>query len=200
MRIELEPAWYILGPCVPHGWLDRRRDHRVSTKDCQVPRDLYLMLWRLQLCLISRGRGVFTVTRRLRVSVGPWWRINNRNNERIIGKICWNNRENDIEIWNRMIGKVLGTIGSALLATKMIKILQCSIAIWFTLVADELPTLPPSYFYAITIYCTGTLGLGAVISVVPQSHKNTLFHTHHEYINWNFLGSTMHWTGHQAFN
>ena len=25
----------------------------------------------------------------------------NRNNERIIGQICWNNRENYVEIWNR---------------------------------------------------------------------------------------------------
>ena len=38
----------------------------------------------------------------------------NRNNERIIGQICWNNRENDVEIWNRIIGKFFGTIGSAL--------------------------------------------------------------------------------------
>ena len=31
----------------------------------------YLMLWRSKLCQISRGRGVFTVIRHLRVSVGP---------------------------------------------------------------------------------------------------------------------------------
>ena len=28
--------------------------------------------------------------------------------------MCWNNSENDVEIWNRIIGKFLGTIGSAL--------------------------------------------------------------------------------------
>ena len=32
-------------------------------------------------------------------------RINNRNNERIIGQICWNNRENDVEIWNKIFSK-----------------------------------------------------------------------------------------------
>ena len=47
------------------------KDPRVSTKDRQVPLDLYLMLWRSKLCRISRGRGGFTVIRRLRVSVGP---------------------------------------------------------------------------------------------------------------------------------
>jgi len=42
-------------------------------------RFVYLMLWSSKLCLISRGRGVFTVIRCLRVSVGSavihWWRI-----------------------------------------------------------------------------------------------------------------------------
>ena len=47
------------------------KDPRVSTKDRQVPRDLYLMLWRSKLYLISHGRGGFTVIRHLRVSVGP---------------------------------------------------------------------------------------------------------------------------------
>ena len=37
-----------------------------------------------------------------------------RRNERIIGQIGWNNRENNVEIWNRIIGKFFGTIGSAL--------------------------------------------------------------------------------------
>ena len=53
--------------------LDRceAKDPWVSMKDCQVPRDLYLMLWRSKLRLISRGRGGFIVIHRLRVSVGP---------------------------------------------------------------------------------------------------------------------------------
>ena len=38
----------------------------------------------------------------------------NWNNERMICQICWNNRGNDVEIWNRIIGKFFGTIGSAL--------------------------------------------------------------------------------------
>ena len=30
-------------------------------------------------------------------------------NEKIIGQICWNNGEKDVETWNRMIGNFLGT-------------------------------------------------------------------------------------------
>ena len=48
----------------------------------------------------------------------------NRNNERIIGQISWNNRENDEEIWNRIIG----TIGSALLHSGHVRSLFASAA------------------------------------------------------------------------
>ena len=37
--------------------------------------------------------------------------------ERIIGQRSRNNRENDVEIWNRIIGKFFGIIGSGLYNT-----------------------------------------------------------------------------------
>ena len=40
--------------------------------------------------------------------------FDNWSNERIICQICWNNRGNDVEIWNRIIGNFFGTIDSAL--------------------------------------------------------------------------------------
>ena len=32
-----------------------------------------------------------------------------------MGQICWNNGENDVEIWNKIVDKFFGIIGSALL-------------------------------------------------------------------------------------
>ena len=49
--------------------------------------------------------------------------------ERIIGQRSRNNRENDVEIWNRIIGNFLGIIGSCLLYSHAVssRTLICSI-------------------------------------------------------------------------
>ena len=62
----------VLGPCVPHRMADSVGEGSSSVKEgsSSSTRSVFDAL-KLQLCLITRGREVFTVTRRLRVSVGP---------------------------------------------------------------------------------------------------------------------------------
>ena len=48
---------------------------------------------------------MFTVTRKRRARGEGSSELLHRYNERITGQICWINRENDLEIWNRIIGK-----------------------------------------------------------------------------------------------
>ena len=117
-------TWTVCTAWLTRSAKDRRvstKDPRVSMKDCQVPWDLYLMFWRSQLCLISRGRGVFTVTRCLMLNVRPmvkikWTKKHHcfRANERISWRVSWGNRGREIEA-------VFGYIGACnFIANKLI--------------------------------------------------------------------------------